>query len=376
MESPPKADRNVPSQTGESAMSPQRWQRVKDLFNSALERKPEQRNEFLRSACAQDESLREELESLLEAHEDTEVSTAAFAATDLPKQPPEDTMAGRRVGAYQIVRRLGFGGMASVYLAVRADDQYRKRVAVKLVRPELDNQQVLRRFLNERQTLAALDHPNIVKLLDGGSTEDGTPYLVMDYVEGQPIDEYCDSQMLSVPERLQLFQTVCAAVQYAHSKLVIHRDLKPGNILVTADGVTKLLDFGIAKLLDPELSSHTLVTTQTGMRLMTPGYASPEQVRGALVTHLTDVYSLGVVLYELLTGHGPYRLKRHTPMEMEQAICDHEPERPSTAVRRTEELTSPEGAVLTITPDAVSRMRRTGAEKLCRWYAATWTRLP
>jgi len=348
-------------------MSPQRWQRVKDLFNSALERKPEQRNEFLRSACAQDEFLREEVESLLNAHEDTEVSTAVFVATDLPKQPPEDTMAGRRVGAYQIVRRLGFGGMASVYLAVRADDQYRKRVAVKLVRPELDNQQVLRRFLNERQTLAALDHPNIVKLLDGGSTDDGIPYLVMDYVEGQPIDQYCDSQMLSIPERLQLFRTVCTAVQYAHSKLVIHRDLKPGNILVTAVGVTKLLDFGIAKLLDPELSSHTLVTTQTGMRLMTPGYASPEQVRGALVTHLTDVYSLGVVLYELLTGHGPYRLKRHTPMEMEQAICDHEPERPSTAVWRTEELISPEGTVLTITPDAVSRMRRTGTEKLCRW---------
>ena len=366
MESPSKADRNLPSQAAEGGMSPQRWQRVKDLFNSALERDPELRGAFLRSVCGQDESLRAEVESLLKAHEDVEGSTAGLATTELPKQLPEDTMAGRRIGPYQIVRRLAFGGMASVYLAVRADNQYRKRVAVKLIRPELDSQDVLRRFRNERQTLAALDHPNIVKLLDGGSTEDGIPYLVMDYVEGQPIDEYCDSQMLSIPERLQLFRTVCAAVQYAHDRLVIHRDLKPGNILVNADGVPKLLDFGIAKLLDPELSSHTLVTTQTGMRLMTPGYASPEQVRGDLVTRLTDVYSLGVLLYELLTGHSPYRLKRHTPMEMERAICDHEAERPSTAVRRTEQLTSPEGVVLTITPDAVSRSRQTGPDKLCR----------
>jgi serine/threonine protein kinase/tetratricopeptide (TPR) repeat protein/TolB-like protein len=366
MESPAKADRKASSQPAESAMSPQRWHKVKDLFNAALERKPEERNEFLRSVCVEDESLRVEVESLLKAHEDIEVSTAGFAASEIPKTPLGDTMAGRRVGPYQIVRRLAFGGMASVYLAVRADDQYRMRVAIKLVRPELDNQQVLQRFRNERQTLATLDHPNIVKLLDGGSTEDGTPYLVMDYVEGQPIDEHCDSQMLSIPERLQLFRTVCAAVQYAHSKLVIHRDLKPGNILVTVDGVAKLLDFGIAKLLDPELSSHTVVTTQTGMRLMTPGYASPEQVRGNPVTHLTDIYSLGVVLYELLTGHGPYRLRRHTPMEMERAICDYEAERPSTVVQRTEELRSPEGMVLTITPDAVSRMRRTRTEKLCR----------
>src|SRR5207245_11234122 len=185
-----------------------------------------------------------------------------------------------RVGPYQVLRDIAHGSMTVVNFPVRADDQYRKSVAIKLVRPGLDREDLLRRFRNERQTLATLDHPNIVSLLDGGSTEDGLPYLVMDYVEGVPIDEYCDTHRLSTTERLQLFRSVCAAVQFAHRNQVIHRDLKPANILVTSEGVPKLLDFGIAKLLNLEFSSQTMLVTRTGLQPMTPEYASPEQVRG------------------------------------------------------------------------------------------------
>src|SRR5207245_6252676 len=175
---------------------------------------------------------------------------------------------------------IGFGGMAAVYLASRADEQYQKQVAIKILRPELDNAELLKRFRNERQTLAVLEHPNIVRLLDGGSTEEGLPYLVMDYVDGEPIDEYCDTHRLSTTERLQLFRAVCAAVQFAHRNQIMHRDLKPANILVTSEGVPKLLDFGIAKLLNLEFSSQTMLVTRTGLQPMTPEYASPEQVRG------------------------------------------------------------------------------------------------
>jgi eukaryotic-like serine/threonine-protein kinase len=186
-------------------------------------------------------------------------------------------------------------------------DEYRKRVAIKLIKRGMDTEFVLRRFRNERQILAALDHPNIARLLDGGTSEDGLPYLVMEYIEGTPLDEYCDQRQLTIAERLQLFRQVCAAVHYAHQHLVIHRDLKPSNILVTADGTPKLLDFGIAKLLTPELAAETLDQTQGGLRLMTPAYASPEQVRGEPITTASDVYALGVVLYELLTGAASQR---------------------------------------------------------------------
>jgi len=277
----------------------------------------------------------------------------------------EDPMAGRQVGVYKLVRRLGQGGMAAVYLAVRADGEFRQQVAIKLIRPGLDSDEVLSRFRNERQTLAELDHPNIVKLLDGGRTPEASPYLVMDYVEGSPIDEYCDNRKLSIDERLHVFLKVCGGVQYAHQKRVIHRDLKPSNILVTAEGVPKLLDFGIAKVLSPELSGQALVT-QTGARCMTPAYASPEQVRGRSVTPATDIYSLGVVLYELLTGHRPYRLKEHTPAEMERAICEQEPEPPSTAVSRVESETFSEGAAVTRTPELVGETREGQPKKMRR----------
>src|SRR5574341_69028 len=217
---------------------------------------------------------------------------------------------GRQVGSYKLVREIGRGGMGAVYLAVRADREFRQRAAIKLVKRGMDTDFVIRRFRNERQILAALNHPNIARLLDGGTTTDGLPYFVMEYIEGMPIHRYCDTHRLAVAERLKLFRQVCAAVAYAHEQQVIHRDIKPGNILVTGDGTPKLLDFGIAKILDPDLAADTLNPTATAMRLMTPDYASPEQARGEQVTDATDQYSLGVLLYELLTGRRPHQLGR------------------------------------------------------------------
>jgi serine/threonine protein kinase/predicted Zn-dependent protease len=248
--------------------------------------------------------------------------------------------------------------MAVVYLGERDDQSYRKQVAIKMVKPGIDTEQILQRFRNERQTLAALDHSNIVKLLDGGSTEDGLPYLVMEYVEGLPIDQYCDLHTLSIDERLPLFRQVCSAVQYAHENLVIHRDLKPGNILIAKGGVPRLLDFGIAKLLNPGLTQVPLAT-RTGWRPMTPEYASPEQIRGRAITTAADVYSLGVLLFELLTGHRPYRAAvGQSLLEMERLVCETEPEKPSVVVSRMEEKTSAHGAAPTVvTPELVSTQR-------------------
>ena len=220
--------------------------------------------------------------------------------------------------------------MGSVYLAERADDQFRRRVALKAVRPEFLDDQTLRRFENERRTLAVLDHPNIIKLLDGGTSDDGAPFLVMDYVEGQSIDQFCASRNLPVRERLRLFREVLGAVHYAHQNLVVHRDLKPSNILVTADGVPKLLDFGIARLLRPEYLGGPISLTRTAMQPLTPEFASPEQVRGQPITTATDIYSLGVILYRLLTGHHPFEPHTNSLLELEHAICDTDPVLPST----------------------------------------------
>src|SRR5207253_391487 len=210
----------------------------------------------------------------------------------------KDALAGSRIGPYKIIREIGRGGMGTVYLAARADD-FEKRVAIKLIKRGMDTDEILSRFRNERQILANLDHPNIARLLDGGTTTDGLPYFVMEYIEGQTIDEYCEARKLATAERLQLFRMVCGAVHYAHQNLVVHRDLKPSNILVTPEGVPKLLDFGIAKILSPTGGLET-----TLIHALTPEYASPEQLRGQAVSTASDVYSLGVVLYQLLTGQG------------------------------------------------------------------------
>ncbi len=268
----------------------------------------------------------------------------------------------RRIGAYRVLRELGHGGMGTVYLAARADDQYQKRVAVKVVRG-LNSEEIVRHFRRERQILAGLDHPNVARLFDGGTTDDDLPYFVMEYVEGLPIDRYCDEHKLSIEERLRLFQGVCAAVQYAHRNLVVHRDVKPGNILVTPDGTPKLMDFGIAKLLNPEVAGE--LPTATGLA-MTPQYASPEQARGGPITTAADVYSLGVVLYELLTGHRPYKLKTNDTLEVLKAVCEEEPERPSTAVGRTEQRTLPDRSTEETTAESVSRTREGSPERLKR----------
>ena len=224
--------------------------------------------------------------------------------------------------------------MGTVFLAVRADDQYRKQVAIKLINRGMDTDLILRRFMMERQILANLEHPNIARLLEGGSTADGLPYFVMEYIEGQPITEYCDARQFMNAKRLELFREVCAALQYAHQNLVVHRDIKPSNILVTAEGVPKLLDFGIAKLLSPGWASETGEATASMVRLMTPEYASPEQLRGLSITTASDVYSLGVILYELLSGHHPYRLLSRQPEEVAEFVLREEPEKPSTAASR------------------------------------------
>jgi tetratricopeptide (TPR) repeat protein/tRNA A-37 threonylcarbamoyl transferase component Bud32 len=238
---------------------------------------------------------------------------------------------GRRLGPYRIQKLIGRGGMGTVFLATRDDDQFRKSVAVKLLRFDTDDSAVLARFRNERQILAALDHPNIAALYDGGSTEDGLPYIVMEYVPGQTLLNYCQSLGLSIPAKLRLFRQICDAVQYAHQKLIVHRDLKPGNILVTREGLPKLLDFGIAKLLlGPELLGDAAVYTRTGLAVMTPDYASPEQIRGEPVSTATDIYSLGAVLYELLTGQRPHMLTRYNPAELQREICETDPKAPST----------------------------------------------
>src|ERR1051325_3799154 len=253
-------------------------------------------------------------------------------------QPAErddgESMIGSRVGPYRIEREIGRGGMGTVYEAWRADGEFQHRVAIKLVNAGLDNNFVIKRFRNERQILAALDHPNIGRLLGGGTTEAGEPYFVMEYIEGEPLYKYAETHHLNIADRLRLFVQICDAVQYAHRKLVIHRDIKPTNIMVSSAGVPKLLDFGIAKLLDPELVSETTPQTTLGVRLMTIEYASPEQVQALPVTFQSDVYSLGVILYELLTSHSPYRFRNLLPHEVARAIIEDEPELPSIAVTR------------------------------------------
>src|SRR5437660_3830804 len=344
---------------------PEKWNQVKELFTSALERDPEERSDFLRHACGADESLRAEIESLLSSFDGATTFLEDCPAADL-LSARSSAIAGRRIGAYRIIRECGQGGMGVVYLAERADDQYRKRVAIKMLKPGINKDEVLRRFRNERQALAALDHPNIVRLLDGGSTEEGLPYLIMDYVEGVRIDEYCDNHRLSIAERLQLFRTICLAVQYAHETLVIHRDLKPGNILITKEGVARLLDFGIAKVLNPQWSPDATLT-RTDWRPMTPEYASPEQVRGEPVTNATDIYSLGILLYELLTGHRPYRIRTDSPLEIERSVCEEEPEKPSVAVSRIDEKASHDGGTRTvIIPQMIGEARAIRPEELPR----------
>ena len=282
-------------------MHPDRWRRIKEILDVSLSLDPAEREEYLTRICESDRELREEVDSLIEAHE------AAGDLFETPVAPatPGDPLIGARLGSYQIVEPIGRGGMGSVYRAIRADDVFHKEVAVKIVHRGLDLERVVRQFRRERQITASLDHPNIATLIDGGATPDGLPYFVMEFIHGKPIDRYCEEHNLSIRQRLHLFASVCAAVQFAHEHGVIHRDIKPENILVTGGGLPKLLDFGIAKILNPEMLGSGRESTATLVPAMTPGYASPEQISGGLVTEASDVYSLGVLLYELLSGKRP-----------------------------------------------------------------------
>ena len=345
-------------------MTPDRWQQVKNVLAEALERPPANRSAYLDQSCEGDEDLRREVELCLEHEREvspqflnetalSRVAASALAAGSIP-------WVGRRIGAYKTIQLVGVGGMGEVYRAFRADDQYRKDVALKVVRAGQDSGVILARFRNERQILASLEHPNIARLLDGGTTDEGTPYLVMELIEGRPIGQYCDDRKLSVSERLSLFTQVCAAVQYAHQRLIIHRDIKPSNILVTPDGVPKLLDFGIAKVLGSDLQSQS-TETLTAFRALTPGYASPEQIRGESVTTASDVYSLGVVLYELLTARSPYAATTGTPQELLRQICDIEPEKPSAAIDKQSRGSSVDSQ---LTIEELSAARKTSPLKL------------
>ncbi len=319
-------------------MIPERWNIVKDRLYAALELEGARRAAFLEEIAEHDPELRIELDSLIACQElanpDFLNQPVAQIANLLPSQ--QDDVVGRRLGPYEVTCLIGAGGMGEVYRAFRADDEYRKEVAIKLVRAGQASGLILSRFKKERQILASLEHPNICRLLDGGTTQDGLPYLVMELIDGDPIDKYCAQHRLGVQSRLQLFLQVCSAVQFAHQRLIIHRDIKPGNILVTKQGDPKLLDFGIAKILDPS-ATENLGAAATLFQVLTPGYASPEQIKGEPITTASDVYSLGVVLYELVTGKSPYRIASTASHEISRAVCEDEPFRPSQVVRQRQQ---------------------------------------
>lgn len=310
---------------------PLNWSRVEELFLAAADLPGAERQRFLDDVCAGDEALRNEVESLIacdgKSRDSIETAIEGEAAALLDSPTP----IGQSIGPYRVIREVGRGGMGAVYLASR-DAPFRKEVVIKLVKRGMDTDDVLRRFHAERQILANLEHPYIARLIDGGSTEDGRPFLVMEFVEGgEPIDRYCSSRDLSVADRCRLFLKVCEAVSHAHRNLVIHRDLKPGNILITAEGCPKLLDFGVAKILDSGLDHSVTAQTSSGPA-MTPAYASPEQVRGMAARTATDIYSLGAILHELLTGLKAHKITSSAPGEIERAICESEIVAPSAAL--------------------------------------------
>ena len=313
-------------------MSPERWSRIKQLFADVSELPEAERRAWLAREAGDDAALLAEVESLLGWHDSPEPFPEA-----VPEElcadafTPASTRAGERIGAYRIEEMIGAGGMGDVYKAVRDDDQYHAEVAIKIMRADVCNPLAAQRFRTERQILAALDHRNIARLLDGGATPNGLPYVVMELVAGEPIDAYCEARKLSTRERVQLFLQVCAAVAYAHQRLVVHRDLKPNNILVAADGSVKLLDFGIAKLLESDSPTQPRADlTLMHMGVMTLDYASPEQVSGGTITTVSDVYSLGVVLYWLLTGQSPYGAGRtNEAQRVAEILGDTVPRRPS-----------------------------------------------
>ncbi len=316
----------------------ERWQRIKELFQIAGELPDTERLRFLDELPETDRPLRNDVENLLAAQkqrDDFLESPPLLDMSFLPVSIEEDIdrRIGTTIGPYRIVDLIGYGGMGAVYRAERSDNQFYKETALKIVKRGMDTDEIVARFRAERQILATLEHPHIARLLDGGATEDGLPFFVMEYVDGIPITSYCDEHRLSIDDRLSLFMQVCQAVRFAHNNLIVHRDLKPSNILVKNDGTVKLLDFGIARVISDAHGSKGLTATQSGLRLLTPEYASPEQISGGRISTASDVYSLGILLYELLTGERPYTIERHAGTDSGPNISSWNPEKPSTRFR-------------------------------------------
>jgi serine/threonine protein kinase/tetratricopeptide (TPR) repeat protein len=333
-------------------MSPERWREIEDVFQAAVELPAGERAQYLDEQCGTDVELRNEVVKLLESDDSASDfiekpiwTDSSFLNTDAKKElhssinnGDRDNFLGKRVGVYKLTREIGRGGMGAVYLAERDDGEFQQRVAIKLIKRGMDSDFIIRRFRHERQILASFEHPFIARLLDGGTTDDSVPYFVMEFVEGETLYNYADAKRLNIQDRLKLFQKVCSAIDYAHEKKIIHRDIKPSNILINRHGSPKLLDFGIAKILDPNLIHESINPTASMLRMMTPDYASPEQVQGSDVTPQSDIYSLGILLYELLTGHKAYNSAGRAMHEVSRIICEVMPEPPSKILAHDENL--------------------------------------
>lgn len=322
-------------------MSPELWERVEEIFERALACPPEERKAFLQASCDDDEELLRAVEALIDSDQQAEEflpSLLVDPTTEEIRMPigkVEELRIGHQIGPYQLSRKIAEGGMSTIYLAERADKAFRRQVVIKLIRQGMESAETFRRLHIERQILANLEHPKIARLYDGGTTETNLPYFVMEYVEGEPIDAYCDRQLLTIRQRLELFAQVCWAVHFAHQNLVVHSDLKPSNILVTSAGEPKLLDFGIAKLLDNDLLRAEAEPAAFGRRWLTPNYASPEQIQGKAITTASDIFALGVVLYKLLTGRLPHRFDDLNLDDLERQLVGQRPPRPSSIVGRS-----------------------------------------
>jgi serine/threonine protein kinase len=337
-------------------MSPELWLRIESVFQTAVDLPTSEREDYLERECSGDVVLRLEVEKLLAGADaaagfiESPVWTdSRFLNTSAKKEISSslalklngadvDSYLGSRIGAYRLTSEIGRGGMGAVYLAERADGEFYQKVAIKLIKRGMDSDFIIRRFRHERQILASFEHPFIARLLDGGTTDDAVPYFVMEYIQGETLYNYCDSKGLDIRERLKIFQKICSAIEYAHERQIVHRDIKPSNILMNRTGSPKLLDFGIAKILDPNLIHESLNPTASMLRMMTPDYASPEQVAGIDVSPASDIYSLGILLYELLSGHRPYNFEGRALHEVSRVISEVVPEPPSKTIGVNEQL--------------------------------------
>ena len=340
-------------------------EQIRLIFDEVINLPADKRESALDIKCKGDEHLKKEILSLIKSVEDSD----DFLEAQLPESEEKnlnekDPFIGKHIGPYLVEDEAGIGGMGIVYAGKRDDKSFEQKVAIKILKHGFTSGYFLKRFFRERQTLANLQHPNIARLLDGGSTDDGLPYLVLEFIDGDSITEYCDKNKLTIKERLELFRIVCSAVQYAHQNLVIHRDLKPGNILVDKNGKPKLLDFGIAKLLDEEIEDDREGLTRTGVWHLTPDYASPEQIKGEQITTTSDIYSLGILLYQLLTGHQPYKITTKSPIAINNTLSEIELIKPSDRIIDTEEIKASDGTIEIISPETVSILRKEKSEKL------------